>query len=803
MCCEQAVFQPRQVVHRVRNVIAIYCAVLFWGGVPGAMRADEGQPTAAPADIEFFEKKIRPLLAAKCYSCHSRRAKKLQGSLQVDSHAALLAGGDSGPAIVPGKPEQSLLIAAVQYAPDAQFEMPPQGKLADHEIAALTEWVRRGAPFPGGAALPAESPGKIDFTEARQFWSFVPVQKQSLPDLEQADWPRQRIDHFVLAAMERQGLRPSPEIARAELLRRVTFDLTGLPPTPAEVAAFVQDPSPRAYETVVERLLKSPHFGERWARVWLDLARYTDRTASWLYSTGQAHLYRDWVVQAMNEDMPYDKFVHRQLATDFMPETGPEDVPALGFLGLSPNYWKELQLPSEIIKVIVADEWEERIDAVSRTFLGLTVACARCHDHKFDAITMKDYYALAGVFASCRIKERPTIDEALYAPVRQALLEITKREASIAELKKKKPLPQAEIDALTAEIAAFRNDTPHFDTPLASAVVEESLHVERKGKTMQSGTKLVYQSQPQDLQLFIRGNPNRLGEVVPRRFLTVLSTTDQPVPFKTGSGRLELAQAITTDGAALASRVLVNRIWLAHFGRGLVTTPSNFGQSGQRPSHPKLLNDLAARFIAGGWSLKQLHREIVLSATYRQASRDDGSRSETDPDNIWLARMPRTRLSVEAWRDAMLAVSGDLDRTLGGPSVSLTDTANQRRTLYGTIHRREMSTMLLTHDFPDPTAHSPQRIATTTTLQGLYALNGPLVLTRSAALARRLLAAQLTSDQQRIALAYELLFARRPTDRETQLGIEFLGETGSADRANVWSQYAHVLLASNEFLFVN
>ena len=787
----------------MRGVITICSVVLFLGGVPRTARADELQSVAAPADIEFFEKKIRPLLAAKCYSCHSSRAKKLQGALQVDSRASLLAGGDSGPAIVPGKPAQSLLIAAVQYDPNAEFEMPPQGKLAAHEIAALTEWVRRGAPFPGGADLPAGSPGEIDFTQARQFWSFVAAEQQPLPELKQADWPRQRIDHFVLAAMERQDLRPSPEIARAELLRRVTFDLTGLPPTPGEVAAFVQDPSPRAYETVVERLLKSPHFGERWARVWLDLARYTDRTASWLYSTGQAHLYRDWVVQALNEDLPYDEFVHRQLATDFMSETGPEDIPALGFLGLSPNYWKELQLPSEIIKVIVADEWEERIDAVSRTFLGLTVACARCHDHKFDAITMKDYYALAGVFASCRIKERPTIDEALYAPVRQALLEIKKREASIAELKKKKPLPQAEIDALTAQITALRSDTPHFDTPLASAVIEESLHVERKGKTMQSGTKLVYQSQPQNLRLFIRGNPNRLGELVPRRFLTVLSATDQPAPFQTGSGRLELAQAITTDGASLAARVLVNRIWLAHFGRGLVTTPSNFGQSGERPSHPELLNDLAARFITGGWSLKQLHREIVLAATYRQSSRDDGSRSETDPDNIWLARMPRTRLSVESWRDAMLSVSGDLDRTLGGPSVSLTDTANQRRTLYGTIHRREMSTMLLTHDFPDPTAHSPQRIVTTTTLQGLYALNGPLVLTRSEALARRLLAEQLTSDRERIALAYELLFTRRPSDRETQLGMEFLGETSGAARVNAWAQYAHVLLASNEFLFVN
>ena len=787
----------------MRPVITILTfAVVLNVGVLLATAEDQNKSTS-PEDIEFFEKKIRPILAARCYSCHSSRSKTVQGSLKVDSHSALLTGGDSGAVIVPGKPAESLLIAAIQFDPNADFQMPPKGKLPKREIDALTEWVRRGAVFPGPTTSAPSKNKKIDFAKARQFWSFRPAKQMPLPKTTQTGWAKQRIDHFVLSSMEQKQLKPSAEADRASLLRRLSFNLTGLPPTPDEVSAFVNDQSPKAYDAAVERLLKSPHFGERWARVWLDLARYTDRTASWLYSTGQAHLYRDWVVKAMNDDMPYNQFIQRQLATDFMMETGPEDIAALGFLGLSPNYWKELQLPSEIIKVIVADEWEERIDAVSRTFLGLTVACARCHDHKFDAISMQDYYAMAGVFASCRIKERPTIDDSLYAPVQKSKADIEKLQKQITALEKKKPLPKEDIDKLTAEIAELKKSTPHFGAPLAPAVIEEALFVERKGKTPQSGSKLVYKPQPQNLHLFLRGNPNRLGDEVPRRFLTVLSPSNEPTPFETGSGRLELARAITTDAASLVARVFVNRIWLAHFGRGLVTTPSNFGQSGERPSHPALLDDLAARFIAGGWSIKQLHREIVLSATYRQTSRDDGSRSAVDPDNIWLSRMPRTRLSVEAWRDAMLSVTGELDTSIGGPSVSLTDNANKRRTLYVTIHRREMSTMLLTHDFPDPTAHSPKRVTTTTTLQGLYALNGPMMLARSAALAKRLLAEKVKSDHDRISLAYQLLFARSPTDRELQLAVKFLGETKGAARNNAWTQYAHVLMASNEFLFVN
>ena len=333
-------------------------------------------------------------------------------------------------------------------------------------------------------------------------------------------------------------------------------------------------------------------------------------------------------------------------------------------------------------------------------------------------------------------------------------------------------------------------------------MAEESLFVLRAGKTAQEGTRLEYRANPRDLNLFIRGNPNRTGDVVRRRFLRVLSAGD-PVPFKNGSGRLELARAITGDAASLTARVIVNRIWAAHFGRGLVATPSNFGFLGERPSHPKLLDDLAARFIAGGWSLKTLHREIVMSAAYRQASRADTRRLKVDPENRWLSRMNVRRLDVESWRDAMLAATGRLDRHTGGPSIALDDPDNNRRTIYATIHRREMSNVLLMHDFPDPTSHSPQRLSTTTALQGLYALNGPLLARQADALADRIAADAPSDDGERINRAYQRLFARLPTDRERQIGLDWIGGTTDDDRKAAWQQYAHMLLASNEFLFVD
>lgn len=799
----------------VRHSLLLIACLL--GVLPPAAATEPktAEPKFTDEDYEYFERKIRPLLSARCYECHSSQAETVHAGLRLDSASDLHRGGDAGAVLVPGEPLNSLLIESIQYEGDIQ--MPPEGKLPQAEIDALVAWVERGAPFPPSSKAAERPDGRIDFEAGREFWSFQPVTEQPLPKITNKSWPRRRIDSFVLAAMEREGLQPAPEADRLTLIRRLSFDLTGLPPTPDEVQEFIADDAPGAYERLVERLLQSPRYGEKWGRMWLDLARYTDMTASWLEQKGEPYLYRDWVVQAFNENVPYDEFVHRQLATDLMPETGPEDMPALGFLGLSPSYWKELLLPSEIIKVIVADEWEERVGALSQTFLGLTVACARCHDHKFDPISTEDYYALAGVIASCRLKGRPLIEEELYQPVRLAKAEVANLQAEIAKLKKMKakenePDPQIKVAELTAKIKEIEASTPYYDAPLASAVSNESLFVVRAGKLPEEGTKLEYRDGAQDLPVFIRGNPNRTGEVVPRRFLTVLS--ESPQPFENGSGRLELAQAITTgNAAALAARVLVNRVWLAHFGQGLVSTPSNFGQQGDRPSHPELLDDLAARFIAGGWSIKDLHREIVLSATWRQSSGYDPQKAEIDPDNRWLSRMHRRRLDFEQWRDAMLSASGQLDLTIGGPSLPLEDPKNQRRTLYATIHRHEMSTTLQIHDFPDPNAHSPQRSMTTTALQGLFALNGPLLTTQSEALVKRLndefgagerASQELAElDQAKINRAYWLLFSRAPSGHELQLGLDFLSQPAGKAHAAAWQQYAHVLLASNSFLFVD
>ncbi len=755
-------------------------------------------------DFEYFERRIRPLLSEHCFECHSAQAKTVHGGLLLDSAAGIAAGGDSGTLIVPGKPEESLLIETLHYD---GIEMPPKGKLAAADIAELTLWVQRGAPFPPSADVVARPSGKIDFEKGRQFWSFQPLREPPLPEIANTNWPRNRVDWFVLAAIERAGLTPSPRADRATLIRRLSFDLTGLPPSPERLDAFVNDDSADAYERLVDELLESPQYGEKWGRWWLDMARYTDRTASWLPKTTQAYLYRDWVVKAFNDDLPFDEFIHRQLATDLMSETGPEDLPALGFLSLSPTYWKELKLPCELINVIVADEWEERVDAVSRTFFGLTVACARCHDHKFDPISADDYYGLAGVFASTRHIERPLISDEAYEPVRVAKEEVAKLEAKMAKLKRQKPLPQEQMDELAAKIKDLKTSTPLYDTPMANALSEESMYVVRAGKTPEQGTRLEYRPEPRDLPSFIRGNPNRPGPVIPRRFLTVL--TDEPRPYQNGSGRLELAQSITTEAKALTARVIVNRVWLAHFGQGIVATPSNFGQQGDRPTHPELLEDLAARFVAEGWSIKRLHREILLSETWQQSSAVAVDDNHADPENTWLSRANRRRLSFEEWRDAMLVVSGVLDPTAGGPSVPLDTASNHRRTLYATIDRRDMSPTFMIHDFPDPTQHSPMRMATVTPLQGLFAINSPLLNQQSQRLATELQKGEFDDDRSRIKEAYLRLFSRDPSDRELELGLAYLAGPVAVNDAKSeahfarWRQYTHVLLASNEFIFID
>jgi hypothetical protein len=764
--------------------------------------APKVQAGPSPEDLAFFEKQVRPILVENCYKCHSTSAKKVKGELLLDNPEGILKGGDSGPAVVRGKPDQSLLIKAIRYQDDA-LQMPPDGKLPASRIAILVEWVRRGVPLPEKTTAP-RGKRSIDLAEGKKFWSFQPLRPITPPALKNPSWPRRRIDTFLLAALEQHGLSPSAAASRRVLFRRVTFDLTGLPPTPAEVEAFVNDQSDRAYESLVERLLASPRHGERWARFWLDLARYCDVGEPWSDNKGQAYLYRDWVVRALNADLPFDQFVQRQLAADQMPEATPADRAALGFVGLSPTYWKELKLDKDVIKTVVAEEWEERIQAVTGTFLGLTVACARCHDHKFDPITTQDYYALAGVFASTRAAGRPLLPDALARPVAKAHEEMRALQGRITDLQAKKPAPpavQKQIGELQARIEQLRR-TPGFDAPLAPAVEDSALYVLPDGPHR---TRLEYRpGASQDVVVQIRGNPARPGAVVPRRFLAVLSP-GEPRPFQKGSGRRELARAIVTEGGPLAARVIVNRVWQHHFGTALVATPSDFGVQGARPTHPELLDDLAARFVAAGWSLKWLHREIMLSAAYRQASTHDGRKYDRDPDNRWLWRMNRRRLEVEAWRDAMLAVTGSLRGELGGPALDLGDPNNHRRTIYGRVQRRELHDMLRLNDFPDPTGHSPRRIPTTTPLQQLFVLNSPFMRQQAAALVRRLKGEAPGGVAAQVQRAYCLLYGRCATNAQAKWAIEFL-TGGQPDRPvsdGLWEQYGQVLLGSNEFLFLD
>ena len=741
----------------------------------------------AQSDVDFFESKVRPILVERCQQCHSAKSKRANGKLHLDSREGILKGGESGPAVVPGEVEKSRLIAAIRYG-QADLQMPPKGKLPASEIAVLEDWVRRGAVYPGPAGAIAKDAG-IDWVKGRQFWSFQPVREIAPPVVREKNWPRQRIDAFVLAEQEKRGLKPSQTADRRVLIRRATFDLIGLPPTPEEVDAFLADTRLDAYERLIDRLLASPQYGERWARFWLDLARYCDIAEPWAENKGQPWLYRDWVVRAFNDDMPFDQFVHKQLAADLLPGAEPQDRAALGFLGLSPSYWKELQLDKDVIKGVVAEEWEERIHTLGTTFLGLTLACARCHDHKFDPISTQDYYALAGVFASIRHTDVSILPDAEAGQVKKAMEKVQSLQAQLKKDKSK----SAE---LAAKIEAIKRETPHYETSLACGVVEASLNVLPDGPNR---TKLEYKpGVAQDVPMQIRGNPTNLGPIVPRRFLAVLSS-EAPKPFAHGSGRLELARAITSEGASLAGRVIVNRIWKQHFGAGLVETPSDFGAQGARPSHPELLDDLTARFIKNGWSLKWLHRELMLSATYRQSGAHDERMAGIDPDNRWLWRMSRRRLDIESWRDAMLAVSGSLDLQRGGKALDLADANNRRRTLYGIVKRRELNDMLRLFDFPDPTTHNAARLPTSTPLQQLFTLNSPFLRQQSSALVERL-KQDASDDDARIRRAYLLLYGRPASDRQVRIGLDFLGDSPNGE---TWTQYAHALLASNEFLFVD
>jgi mono/diheme cytochrome c family protein len=700
----------------------------------------------APGANDFFEKSVRPLLSSNCYECHG--PKKQRGGLRLDSRAALLTGGDSGPAVVPGHPEKSLLVKAVHYK--GELKMPPKGQLTPKQVTALTTWVRQGAPWPETAAAVRPAPKEASFhitPKDREFWAFRPVADPPVPAVKDTAWPQTAVDRFILARLEAANLRPVEFADPRTLLRRVTFDLTGLPPTPEEVEAFVKESTAKpqaALAKAVDRLLASPHYGERWARHWLDVARYGEDQAHTFQARKypQGFRYRDWLIRAFNEDMPYDRFVTEQLAADLLDGPGRlERLPALGFFALGPVYYGD---PKRL------DQIDDRIDTLTRGFLGLTVACARCHDHKFDPISTKDYYGLAGVFASTD-----------YAQV------------SLEPGKEGQPIP------LSTGKGGKKNAPPKV----------AFIHA------------LQEMAKPTTMRVHVRGSAATLGEEAPRRFMPILMR-DEPPPFAHGSGRLELARAIASKDNPLTARVLVNRVWQHHFGKGLVGTVSNFGALGERPTHPELLDHLATRFMANGWSLKWLHREILLSATYRLSSRTDPRNEAVDPANRLLWRANRRRLEVEAWRDAILAASGKLDLTVGGPSGDLAAPDNRRRTLYGSVSRHELNSLLRLFDFPDPNITAGERTVTTVPLQQLFVLNSEFMVQNAKALAARLRAAA-ADDEGRVRHAFVRLYGRPVTERELRLGLAFLAGTDGGARLTRWEQYAQVLLSTNEFLYVD
>ncbi len=799
-----------------------------------------GQLTAqsSPGD-EFFEKKIRPVLVDNCYGCHSSKLKNPMGGLVLDSRSGLLRGGVSGPVIVFGKPLESLLIRALRYS-DLRLKMPPTGRLPDSVISDFEEWIAAGAPdpriepsssTPAGEA-PSDHPNErgIDFDQGRKWWSFQPVRALTAPRVKQASWPQRKIDHFVLASLEKNGLSPSAKEDPRTLIRRVYLDLIGLKPTYAEVERFANDTSPTRYQKLVDHLLASPRYGERWGRYWLDVARYAENgdtggnRQSYLY----AWRYRDWVIDAMNRDLPYDLFIKQQLAADHLPGTSRSDLRALGYLGIAPSEWKEKMLGKELIDNLLLEEWDERVDAVGRGFLGLTVACARCHDHKFDPISTKDYYAMAGVFASTSPAIRPlreidSATESRFLFARQRVTEL----ASFVNFLSKTPEPEreaalkqaevcrAEMALLKAEMNSLRERYPELAQAVAKIGVpkedgdaetakkpEEDLRAPFINAVHDAAmwsdgshadfTEIVSKpGETRNLPVFARGNSTSPGEIVPRRFLTVLARNADEV-FQRGSGRLELAERILTDAAPLSARVIVNRVWGWHFGKHLVETPSDFGNRGEQPSHPELLEDLSARFIANGWSLKWLHREIVLSAAYRQSSRPRTDGLRIDATNRLLWRMNPRRLDAEAYRDTLLQAAGLLNLEMNGPSLDIDALDNNRRTVYGRINRGRMSDFLRLYDFPNPFQHSPGRSLTITPLQELFVLNSPFMKQVSVAVARSV--EQDAEGVSRVRGLYRMILSRDPSPSEITAGVSYLN-SATVER------FAQVLLATNEKAF--
>jgi cytochrome c553 len=774
-----------QFQERGSRKIGTVLAVIAAATILPAVRAASASPVSA-GDLQFFETKIRPLLADKCYKCHSKEADKVRGGLLLDSREALIHGGNTGAAIVPGKPDESLLIQAIRYK-DEDLQMPPKGeKLSDQQIADLTEWVRRGAPDP--RTLVAKGSSSAYGGVGKNHWAFQPVKKPAVPEVQNASWVKNPVDNFVLAKLESSGMTPNSPADKATLIRRVYFDLIGLPPHPAEVQAFVNNTAPDAYAKMVDKLLGSPQYGEHWARYWLDVARYSDtkgdapRRDDIRYP--HAWTYRDWVINAFNADMPYNQFIMDQLAGDRLQAMAEKQAKEKG-LPAPDNRWHYAALGF----LTLGNQFDGRkddiigdqIDVTTKAFLGLTVACARCHDHKFDPIPTKDYYSLYGVFAnSVQPKELPTLQAKL--PQTSDLLayleksaELTKREAEVrAEYTAYQRANKGKGKSAMAKMdPAKRRELVRMESQLQRELGDlESSHPGSPARV----NVLTDVPRPRDFPVLLRGEAANKGDIVPRRFLEILSPDPKKRPeWKEGSGRLQLAQAIADPKNPLTARVLVNRMWQEHWGVGFVETPDDLGNMSSQPTHPELLDWLAATFVENKWSIKSLHRTIVLSAAYQQSSQNNPKFAEQDPNNKLLWRYNLRRLDFEEMHDALLAVTGELNLTYGGKPVAIgSDDFAKRRAVYTLIDRRNPPELLTQFDFPSPDVASGRRYETLVPQQALFLMNSPMVIETARKLVDRPAFAELKDDEQRVTLLYLAIFQRWPSKQEVELGLRYV-----------------------------
>jgi cytochrome c553 len=809
----------------------------------------KGEPKPAVAEkptadqLAFFEKKIRPVLAGQCYQCHSEEAKKEKGSLLLDTRDGIRNGGDTGPAVVPGDPAKSLLLKAIKQT--GELKMPPKSKLPDDVVADFEKWIAAGAADPREGKK-ATAYKEIDIEKGRQFWAFQPPKPGPVPTPNDAAWPRTDVDRYLLAGLEAKGLKPVADAEPRALIRRLYFDLTGLPPTPEDVEAFAKDPSPAAFAAVVDKLLESPRFGETWGRHWLDVARYAEssgKTANFNYP--HAWRYRDYVIAAFNADKPYDRFIKEQLAGDLLPAANDrekaEHTIATGFLAIGPKALNERNgLQFEL------DVADEQIDVMSQAFLGITAACARCHDHKFDPIPQKDYYALAGIFRSTETcygtirfvqsqRPSPLIPLPQGAAPQPIAAKLTDKERADIEKQiqdiqermrqNKDPIqnifPAAQVALLRSKLDSYHADgTPKL---LAMGVRDkrgfgggfEPKGPKGPGFAPFGGTRTIA-----DSPLYARGEPDKpSAERIPRGTLQVM--TKAPLKIRSSeSGRKELADWIASKDNPLTARVYVNRVWSHLFGRGIVPTPDNFGAAGQPPSNQALLDHLAVAFMNDGWSTMRLIRRLVTSHAYQLGSAFDPKAFEADPDDALVWRMSPRRLDAECLRDAMLAVSGQLNTEppigsvvaqtgegptgrprLGGQGIvqAINDPRNTRRSVYLPIIREQLPEALSLFDFPDPNGVAGERPVSTVPAQALYLLNNPFVIRQAEFAADRLRASSGT-DADKVRRAYETFFARPPSELEERAASEFLTSyTKRSTSRAAWTAFAQALFASAEF----